>query len=266
MRLIESSVVIMPQEEGVKGMMKQIEAAGRTCYKSENLATEDSASKFVDMLVERNHTAPLEHGTIELKRIGNRSEISDFYRKYRNNPYSRAMIISTSPITDVCYVTTNLRVIYENNWVDDLKYWCKHNMFNRTTVRFICSIGIANEFVRHRAGSFCQESSRYCNYSRDKFGSEITFIKPYWCVTSEKEDIFEEMCKDSEMYYFTLLSNGCTPQEAREALPKAVKTELVMTCFNTDWEHFFELRRSSAAHPDAKKLADELYDLMHPKN
>lgn len=139
-------------------------------------------------------------------------------------------------------------------------------MFNRTTVRFICSIGIANEFVRHRAGSFCQESSRYCNYSRDKFGSEITFIKPYWCVTPEKENTFEEMCKDSEMYYFTLLNNGCTPQEAREALPKAAKTELVMTCFNTDWEHFFELRRSSAAHPDAKKLADELYALMHPVN
>lgn len=115
MHLIESSVVIMPQEEGIKGVMKQVEAAGRTCYKSENLMTDDSASKFVDMLINRGHTAPLEHGTVELKRVGNRSEVYDFYRKYRNNPYSRAMVISTSPITDICYVTTNLRVIYENN-------------------------------------------------------------------------------------------------------------------------------------------------------
>nr|DAW18127.1 MAG TPA: Thymidylate synthase complementing protein [Caudoviricetes sp.] len=127
------------------------------------------------------------------------------------------------------------------------------------------------EFVRHRVFSFAQESTRYCNYSKDKFGNELTFIKPSWSYfknTSYKDvgyfdgDVFESSLKKAESYYFKLIEKGWKPQQARQVLPNATKTELVMTGFESDWEGFFKLRCSGAAHPDAKKLADELRELM----
>lgn len=173
MKLINSSVTIIPQEPGLLGVYKQIELAGRTAYKSEDRITEDSAKKFVDMLLERGHTAPLEHGTIYLKvpfDVGN--EIID---DYNYNPYSHVECGS-----DAYYITTNARVIYENGWQEDLQYLCEPTEHHekRITARFICSRAIGNELVRHRVFSFVQESSRYCNYSKNKFGNELTFVLP----------------------------------------------------------------------------------------
>ena len=126
------------------------------------------------------------------------------------------------------------------------------------------------EFVRHRVFSFAQESTRYCNYSKDKFGNELTFIIPSWGyiktaiyngVDKFDGDYFEHFLRDSEFSYFKLLELGWKPQQARQILPNALKTELVMTGFVSDWEHFFDLRArdtTGAPHPDAKALAEPL--------
>lgn len=123
------------------------------------------------------------------------------------------------------------------------------------------------EFVRHRVFSFAQESTRYCNYSKDKFGKELTFIKPSWSaphtgnyngVDNFVGDYYEHSLRDAEQYYFKLLELGWRPQQARAILPNALKTELVMTGFVSDWKGFFKLRDAEAAHPQARELAQPL--------
>lgn len=274
MKLIESSVQIIKE----KDPYKMIELAGRTCYKSEDKITEDSAKEFVDRMIKLGHGAMLEHGTIYLAclvfdgDVDNNNNLTpnhSFY-KYQSNKYSKVKVAQYAwSGEDVACVTTNLRVLVENNWLDDLKtYRCDPTRYHekRITAKFICDRGVSHEFVRHRVFSFAQESTRYCNYSKDKFGNELTFIKPSWF---EREDLndninadFEDQLIDTEERYFSMVNLGLKPQEVRQILPNALKTELVMTGFESDWEGFFKLRCSGAAHPDAKKLADELRELM----
>lgn len=179
MRLIKPSFEILEQKPGLDGLLQHIERCGRTCYKSEDKITEDSAEKFVKMLVNRGHTAMVEHGTIYLTlNMANRQE----YFKYCTNKYSEAISEGEAEKgTWVGYVTTNYRVLLQNDWLDDLQYLTeptKH--IRRITVKFVCDRGVSHEFVRHRVFSFAQESTRYCNYSKDKFGKECTFIIPSW--------------------------------------------------------------------------------------
>lgn len=279
MKLIESSVQIIKE----KDPYKMIELAGRTCYKSEDKITEDSAKEFVDRMIKLGHGAMLEHGTIYLAclvfdgDVDNNNNLTPNHRfyKYQSNKYSKVKVAQYAwSGEDVACVTTNLRVLVENNWLDDLKtYRCEPTRYHekRITAKFICDRGVSHEFVRHRVFSFAQESTRYCNYSKDKFGNELTFIKPSWSYfknISYKDagyfdgDVFESSLKKAESYYFKLIEKGWKPQQARQVLPNATKTELVMTGFESDWEGFFKLRCSGAAHPDAKKLADELRELM----
>lgn len=138
------------------------------------------------------------------------------------------------------YVTMNYRHIIENGWLGDLKYLCEPTEYHakRITVKFICDRGVSHEFVRHRVFSFLQESTRYCNYSKDKFGSEVTFIEPCWI--KDNQDTYDRWCfyeslSKSEEVYFRLLKHGWKPQQARTVLPNALKTELVMTGFVDDW-------------------------------
>lgn len=279
MKLIESSVQIIEE----KDPYKMIELASRTCYKSESNITEDSAKEFVDRMIKLGHGAMLEHGTIYLE-IENYTDIDEL--KYKGNPYSRAVAV----FPNLLYVTTNLRVIVENGWEEDLKWQCEPTEHHekRITAKFICDRGVSHEFVRHRVFSFAQESQRYCNYNKDKFNNELTFIKPTWldiptgdytywdgdwCDIDNMKiqlpsdngiaDNFLWCLNNAGMQYRLLINKGLKPQEARGVLPNATKTELVMTGFESDWEHFFSLRCSGAAHPDAKKLADELYKLIH---
>lgn len=285
MKLIESSVQIIEE----KDPYKMIELAGRTCYKSEDKITENSAKEFVDRMIKLGHGAMLEHGTVYLTITATSPEV----RKYEINPYSRVKKISVDGINGRAYITTNYRVLVENKWLDDLKYQCDPTPSHekRITVKFICDRGISHEFVRHRVFSFAQESQRYCNYNKDKFNNELTFIKPTWlniptgdytywdgdwCDIDNMKiqlpsdngiaDNFLWCLNNAGMQYRLLINKGLKPQEARAVLPNATKTELVMTGFESDWEHFFELRCSGAAHPDAKKLADELKSLMNVKN
>jgi thymidylate synthase (FAD) len=126
------------------------------------------------------------------------------------------------------------------------------------TVKFIVDRGVSHELVRHRMASFAQESTRYCNYSKDGFGSEITVIKP--CFFEEGTEKYKHwVCamQDAESYYFHLLKCGCTPQEARSVLPNSLKTEVCMTADLREWRHFFKLRAadaSGAAHPQMKEV------------
>lgn len=291
MKLIESSVQIIEE----KDPYKMIELAGRTCYKPEDKITENSAKEFVDRMIKLGHGAMLEHGTIYLKidktEDGHLPPARLYWSDGNHKKYTRVRKHGNS-----IYVTTNLRVIVENNRLDDLQYQVEPTEHHekRITAKFICDRGVSHEFVRHRVFSFAQESTRYCDYSKDKFGNDITYIIPSWldlpegkysnwdndwCDVSELKLLYPEVdnlsdpancflqsIKNAEYYYFMLINRGWKPQQARQVLPNATKTELVMTGFESDWEHFFELRCSGAAHPDAKKLADELKSLMNVKN
>lgn len=291
MKLIESSVQIIEE----KDPYKMIELAGRTCYKSEDKITENSAKEFVDRMIKLGHGAMLEHGTIYLKidktEDGHLPPARLYWSDGNHKKYTRVRKHGNS-----IYVTTNLRVIVENDRLDDLQYQVEPTEHHekRITAKFICDRATANQFVRHRVFSFAQESTRYCDYSKDKFGNDITYIIPSWldlpegkysdwdndwCDVSELKLLYPEVdnlsdpancflqsIKNAEYYYFMLINRGWKPQQARQVLPNATKTELVMTGFESDWEHFFELRCSGAAHPDAKKLADELKSLMNVKN
>lgn len=174
------------------------------------------------------------------------------------------------------YITMNYRHIIENDWMEDLQYLCEPTSFHekRICVKFICDRGILAEFTRHRTFSFSAESTRYCNYSKDKFGNELTFIIPNWvnthCPNKEQEgpsvsDMeWSSAMLDAEASYKILLKMGWTPQQARAVLPNSLKTELVMTGFVSDWKHFFRLRSRIAEtgkpHPQAQELADPLMD------
>ena len=196
MKLIKPSFKIWNQPAGLEGVYKQIEKVGRVCYKSEDKMTEDSAKPFVERMTKSGHGAMLEHGTVYLK-VTNKGLSLDNYdknqveNKYISNPYSK-VIFGKYPkynsyeekleATQEVYITTNYRVLVENGWLDDLQYICEPTEFHekRVTVKFICDRGVSHEFVRHRVMSFAQESTRYCNYSKDKFGNELTFIQPCW--------------------------------------------------------------------------------------
>ena len=227
-------------------------------------------------MIKSGHTSVLEHGTIYLYREfdSNKLEEQDYHgwtQLYVDNPYSViSMMYRTNGIYQV-FVTTNYRVIIENGLDDDLKYMVDQPMDGherRYTVRFVCDRGVSHEFVRHRHFSFSQESQRYCGYNKNKFGNEVTFIKPYCIFGNTDEidrdnivfDMFLNQLELAEDAYMRLLKDGCIPQEARAVLPNATKTELIMTGFASDWKHFFSLRDDSKAHPDAQKLAKPLHE------
>lgn len=271
MKLIESKVEVIEQLPGLEGVYKQIELAGRTCYKSEDKITEDSAKAFVDRMIGSKHGAMLEHGTVYLSVPKEETEIVGFHGWCQ---YSK--VCSDLVMEEPCnwLITTNMRVLVEHGRLSDLKYICEptERHAKRITARFTCDRGVSHEIVRHRVMSFAQESTRYCNYSKDKFGNELTFIKPSWYskTLENKHGGFERFLEDSQSLYVSLLDQGYLPQEARACLPNALKTEIVVTGFESDWEHFFSLRSPKAgaqgAHPDIAKLADELYEKLNSVN
>lgn len=285
MRLIKPSFEICDQQEGLEGIYKQIERAGRVCYKSEDKITETSAKEFVGRMIKSGHGAMLEHGTVYLKAkttiysgMGSETVECPLY-KYSENPYS-VVKKDNECFPDYLYVTTNYRVLVENGWIDDLKHLCEPTEFHekRVTVKFICDRGVSHEFVRHRVFSFAQESTRYCNYSKDKFGNECTFIIPGWLNYEEQQfvnkndsscsirtdlsehEYFIDLLLESERTY-NYLTQYCNwkPQQARAILPNSLKTELVMTGTIEQWEGFFKLRDAGSAHPQARELAHPLH-------
>ena len=125
------------------------------------------------------------------------------------------------------------------------------------TVKFICDRGVSHEIVRHRIASYAQESTRYCNYTKEKFGKEITFIKPCFFENSDNKNKYLtwlDAMTQAEKYYFELIAAGYTPQEARSVLPNSTKTELIVTMNLREWRHFFKLRTALTAHPQMREL------------
>ena len=311
MKLIKPSFEIWEQEPGLKGIYKAIERAGRVCYKSENKITEDSAKPFVDRMDKLGHGAVLEHGTVYLNiPYKDQDSFNTESFKYETNPYSKATEVPPNIVHKKWHlmITTNYRVLIQNNWLDDLKYICKPTEFHekRITVKFILSRSIAQEYTRHRMFSFAMESQRYCAYNKDKFGNEVTFIIPCWLSSSlidgnykwedqnplltagmsveeagydDSSDLwikddnngyneykrhydnwvetetFMHSLQVAENDYLALINQGWKPQQAREVLPNACKTELVMTGTIEQWKEFFRLRTAADAHPQARELA-----------
>ena len=322
MNLIHPDFEILEQEDGIEGIYKAIEYPGRICYGSTDKICEGSAIKFVkDTLMKSNHGAPMEHGAVYLKCP------QDIFLKYVNNPYSRTHIekevgkSSVSPAKEDMpivvnpklewmeqysakwtfyepdithyYVSTNFRVIFENGWFDDLKYVVPFEEgchTRRVTVKFTCDIGVSREYNRHRKDSPNEESTRYCNYSKDKFGKALNIIEPLWLYDKEDEintklekvDLRtycewisknqDELFNEVDYWLFANLScewsymnliEKCQwkQQQARSILPLDTKTTLVHTAFVDDWVHFFNLRAigtTGAPHPQAKELAEPL--------
>lgn len=278
MKIQNPQYEIWIQNPGELGIYQQIERAGRVCYKSENNTTEDSAKPFVGRMIEHEHFAMLEHGTVYL--TCNHGELP----LYASNKFSHVNTIDGKD-----YITTNLRVMAENKTLEDLKYRTdfekgKHEL--RITVHFTTQIAITREYNRHRANSMAEQSTRYCNYTKNKFGSEISINLPTWVKgdLETNDEKFVELCEDvaneetndwtpidawlfanqaAEFAYMKLIAMGCKPQEARVILPLDTNTELVHTAFVSDWKHFFDLRAlgtTGAPHPDAKILAEPLYE------
>lgn len=197
MRIVSASATII---NATPDLEKTIEAAGRTCYKSEDRITDDSAERFIeDVCFKKQHESVMEHGSI--------------------------------------------------------------------TVRFVCDRGVSHELVRHRIASFSQESTRYCNYSKEKFGREITVISPaaLWPDANIIGDpqtrlyqLWYTACEYAEHLYFQLLDNGAKAQEARSVLPNSLKTEVVMTANSREWLHVFKLRCAPSAHPQMREVMQPL--------
>lgn len=278
MKLIQPKAELLHWTPGVEGVYKRIELAGRTCYKSADKITEDSAKPFVDRMIASHHTAMLEHGTVYLyDKDWNGSPLEKYkrnkYSKYSDNYLEKEVCQGDTDYLYEYFVTTNLRVLVENNWLDDLKYVCDPTEFHemRYSFKLTTSIGVTRELNRHRVNSIAEQSTRYCNYSKYKFGNEVKFCIPEWChslqedvlsyspfeITSE-EAMFMDSIFRAEKGYMSLLDKGWSPQQAREALPLCTATEIVHTAFASDWRHFFDLRlfgKTGAPHPNMLQLA-----------
>ena len=289
MKFLQPSFEIWQQEAGIDGIYRMIERAGRVCYKSENHVDNQSARPFVERLIASKHTAMLEHGTVYL--VTDQAKLAE---RYIQNPFSVVHTFNTKN-----YITTNLRVLVEQGWMDDLQYLYKQQPQHeqRITVHFTTQVSITREFNRHRSHSMAEQSTRYCNYSKDKFGSEININVPEWITNCEKFSATEQVgnfnmqfinyCRSiadsngntnwtdfdawlfanlaAEFSYMQLIALGRKPQEARAVLPLDVNTELIHTAFLHDWQHFFNLRAlgtTGAPHPDAKAIAQPLYEIF----
>ena len=278
MKLIKQSFEILEQKDfSLIGIKKFIERCGRVCYKSEDKITDDSYEKFVNMLERRDHARPLEFGTVHLQMY-----ISDFH-KLRDtlciNNIWNDQWIKYHYAGNLTYVTTNYRYYLAIIKVfpsaeEDFDPQDDELYPKRYTVHFITSRGIMDEFRTHIGLSHLAESTRYCNYSKDKFDNQITFIQPSWIILDKEIAPINELCLLSGQYdrenpnlrylaslvdanyaYVLLLNKGWTPQQARDVLPLSVKSELISCGFEDAWENFFYRRCAKDAHPMAREIA-----------
>lgn len=300
MKIINSQAYVLVENDPIK----KIEKCGRVCYKSEDKITEDSAEKFVANIIKRGHEAVLEHASFifqvsynvyedireKVMFVENRYPVkmylrftdSDGYvvsgnvRAWRDffcfagvPPYMNDFV-EANPIlfsefkSDFPFNLKGRKWSIRQISANELVSTYQRLVHEDVSVKFICDRGVTHEIVRHRPASFCQESTRYCNYSNGKFGGEITVIKP--CFFKENSTRYLNWfvaCESAETAYNAILEDGGTPQEARDVLPNSLKTELIMTAPLMEWCHFFNLRMSPAAHPQMQEVASYAYDAMN---
>lgn len=338
MKFIKPRIEVIEQEPGINGMFKQIEIAGRTCYKSEANITDDSAEKFVNRMIASKHTSMLEHGTLYLDiPLGNLVDDREYMWKssiiqiFKKNPYSRVnkyrnlRIIDSNTMTSIYHyaITTNYRVFIEQIPWDKLgpmretdlgelgldkdyvlSFMCEPTEHHdkRITIKMFTDRGVSAEANRHRADSPAEQSTRYCNYSKDKFGNEIAIAlnadidedgakQEYTALEAsygmDHNTVFKGLCQEiiddknglwsvvttwlfgnmaAEFSYMNLLKMGWTPQQARRVLPLDLHTELVHTAYEDDWQHFIDLRSEGTTgkpHPDMKLIGDMIKEKMN---
>lgn len=258
MKLIKQSFEFINQTDfSLVGIKKHIERCARVSYKSEDKITDTSYEKFVNMLESRGHDRPLEFGTVYLdiptKNLEPGYEYIKAVGKYALNPWS-----IKEDLDGHAYISTNYRVIKDNHWEDDLQYLCEPTEHHhaRYTAHMILDRGVMDEFRTHVGLSHLAESTRYCNYSKDKFGNELTFIQPCWDI---RGTCFIDYLQHAEWGYFRMLKNGWTPQQARSILPLGIKSELISCGFKDTWENFFKRRDAPDAHPMAQEIANPMH-------
>ena len=324
MELIKPSVEIWEQGTTLEDMWKHIAKCIRVCYQSIPKNNKETDEEFVKRVIlkqdsstgrlnfDKIHGAMLEHGTVYLYlETGPNNAFSKFEypsaqftarynwgdvvgyirAKYKSNKYSKVNTAWVGKEILGTFITTNLRVIYENNWLEDLQFVCNPSDYHikRVTVSFTTNIGVTREFNRHRVNSMAEESTRYCNYNKRNNG-QMRFGLPAWLLDDENmnyiehhaDNNFHSYCTDivngddsswytisyylfalkcAEYCYNNLISKGWKPQQAREILPLATKSQLIHTAFIDDWKHFFALRAdgvSGTPHPNAKLVAEPL--------
>lgn len=285
MKLIDPSYTIIDQQDGLEGMFKHIELCGRTCYKSEDKITENSAESFVQRMIDSNHTAMLEHATVYFyikREMENGVNINDPFEIDFDTIFCKYGKHNTNYETHEVFFTTNLRWLvekYPNDWKEIYKYYSRtpdDRWPRRRTVKLTTSLHVYKDVTRHRTMSFAIESTRFCNYSKGKFGSELTFVVPVWCDKKEidnygkyhvvdraktLESAFMATLNKIENEYIYLTEHGWQAQQAAEILPQCVKGDVIMTGFESDWEFIFRLRalgETGAPHPEVKRIFEPL--------
>ena len=293
MKLIRQDFNIVNQKGfSIKDIKKHIEYCARISYKSQDKITDDSYEKFVDMLEKRDHARPLEFGTVHLKMI--LPDFEGFIHSLLTIGMLNNIWIKHAYKGDVIYITTNYRY-----YLDIIKYFPNVKKYlteedneyypKRYTVHMILDRGVMDEFRTHVGLSHLAESTRYCNYSKDKFNNEVTFVIPSWMDFPEisidlgnydktsvrskdgnvhiidtkppyvEGDFIRSLC-EAESNYLSIVRNGWTPQQAREVLPLAVKSELISCGFEDAWKNFFYRRCAKDAHPMAQEIAKPMYE------
>ena len=342
MNISKISVEILEQEPNIEGIYKQIELAGRTCYKSENNITVDSAQKFVERMLKSKHGAMLEHGTLYLDiPVGSVGWETEYIWRhhivclFKANKYSvvkqyckTSEVDGTTVKIDHYAITTNWRVFSEQiDWTGEgkmrqdkiygwqlgleadyvLQFMTPDNKptpyhEKRITIKFSTDRGVTAEMNRHRVDSIAEQSTRYCNFSKNKFGNEITISEnaditkedvEKWndtimtCSKFGFKETFRGMCDHiannlddtfdiidtwmfanyaTEWSYMRLINLGWTAQQARRVLPLDLHSDIVHTAFESDWKRFVEIRSegtTGAPHPDMKIVADKVKELLN---
>lgn len=313
MKLIKPSVEEWHCGYTLPEIWSHIAKCARVCYQSEPRNNNETDEEFVKRVILRNHSfdeiaenrdlqlklhlSVLEHGTVYLK-LPKVNYVAEFYKA---EPHSKIYIGYIESNKPSVYITTNIRVMVEHGRINDSQYICTPTKYHylRSSFNIITDIGVARELARHRTHSISEESTRYCNYSKDKFGNELTFVKPEWldmydedegrevtrdwnfdildgCSIIAEEEDFDD-ARDAyltsinvaEHCYKELIQNGWTPQQVRQILPLSTKVQTIHTAFNSDWEEFVKLRAdacSGSVHPNMKVIANKIKSLMNKEN
>ena len=282
MKLIKQSFQFVNQKGfTLKDIYKHIEYCARISYKSQDKITDTSYKKFVNMLKSRGHDRPLEFGTVHLKMSSPQFDALQMLlikNKVYNDCWIKYNVIDTEK-ESICYITTNYRYYMElcryDRGVPEYLDPSDNPLYpRRYTAHMILDRGVMDEFRTHVGLSHLAESTRYVNYSKEKFGSEITFIKPCWLddeklklygpyhtVIRDKspESIFIANLNNAERDYLDLIKLGWTPQQARSVLPLSIKSELISCGFEDSWKNFFYRRDAPDAHPMAQEIAKPMH-------
>lgn len=276
MKLVPVTITEYRQEPGMSGCYKAVADASRVCYQS---LTKKDPREFVDMLIRKGHTRPLEFGKVYLCITTTNPVLDKEYikkeavvKRYMNNGWSTVCSHSNDGHHVNYYITTNLAVIaqgyyksvvdaceggFDKSWFGDMCWWCEPTAFHNTfrTFDIVCSRGAADDMRTHITLSSLAESTRYCNYSKGKFGNELTFIEPYWDDVKQRE-ITLRGYTDAERNYMMLAETGAEPQQCKRLYPLGAKTELMLCGDNEAWRTFLYRRCDEHADPEVHIVAE----------